>query len=415
MSSSTKNPPPPQFKLKQRKREANAKYEPEVFRDSLLALIPEDLNDISQFAVILENNAEKLDYKRYGEPFFEIVICGGLIAPGGIIEEDGARLNPFSIFAAEDSRESIFAVVDVINKLVRRLKYLQRKLEDTLSHLLQYINKFGEAGPKLSRAVGMMAAHQLISLAVLSNTTKEHLVKEGSALEFVTGVFKAYLEEQSMENLSQNMKKIGLDDKLMEFFPLNKRGGEYLARHFEAEGLKALVEYDKKRQQQALKEELGQKLTLMFQENKTQVEIATFLKQQVAAHSWTEADVTPLLWQSLIAAIDWSGRAEQMEPQLVKVLGTWPKVFAMYCQSAKTELLLLTTVQKVCYEDARFLKHFKAIVANLYEHDVVSEGAILYWFERGATSHGKTVFLKQLEPFVQWLKEQEDDDEEDDE
>ena len=61
------------------------------------------------------------------------------------------------------------------------------------------------------------------------------------------------------------------------------------------------------------------------------------------------------------------------------------------------------------------MKHYRTIVQSLYKHDVVSESAIIYWAEKGAASQGKTVFVKQMEPFVKWLKEQEDEDSEDDE
>ncbi|RKO93757.1 W2 domain-containing protein, partial [Blyttiomyces helicus] len=80
-----------------------------------------------------------------------------------------------------------------------------------------------------------------------------------------------------------------------------------------------------------------------------------------------------------------------------------------------TEIGLLVKVQQSCYEDARFMKHFRTIVSNLYKHDVVSESAIIYWNEKGAGTQGKTVFLKQMEPFVAWLKEQEDDDSDEEE
>jgi hypothetical protein len=61
-------------------REAVHKYEPEVFRDSLLALIQSvDKNDNDTYTSILEANESKLDLKRYAEPFFELFIVGDLL------------------------------------------------------------------------------------------------------------------------------------------------------------------------------------------------------------------------------------------------------------------------------------------------------------------------------------------------
>ncbi|KAJ3045365.1 hypothetical protein HDV00_010235 [Rhizophlyctis rosea] len=410
----SKPPAQPQFKLKQRKREAVTKYEPESFRDALLNLIPEDTTDFDKYTNSLELNESKLDYKRYAEAFFEILIVGGLIAPGGVIE-DGPRRNPFSIFAGENTREAVKARVDVMNKLIRRYKYLQRKLEETLAHLLQYVNKFGDDTEKLARAVGVLTATQLVPVTVLTNVIKEHLVKEGASLQFVTGVFKSYLDEQSIDHLSSTLKKAGMDDKLLEFFPPNKRQEEYLARHFEAEGLKSLVEYYKKRQQFAIKDQVKGKLTDMFSGNATAQEATTYVKQQIQVNAWTEGDVVPFIWDALVAAVDWSNRPEQIESQIVKQLTQWGKVLATFCTTPKTEIGLLLKVQQVCYEDARFMKHYRTIVSNLYKHDVVSESAIIYWAEKGAAQQGKTVFLKQMEPFVKWLKEQEEEESEEDE
>lgn len=86
----------------------------------------------------------------------------------------------------------------------------------------------------------------------------------GASLQFVTGVFRSYLEDQSIEHLSSIIKKGGLEEKLLDFFPPGKRQPEYVARHFEAEGLKPLVEYFNKRQQSAVKEQVKEKLVDTF-------------------------------------------------------------------------------------------------------------------------------------------------------
>ncbi|KAJ3153528.1 hypothetical protein HDU89_000561 [Geranomyces variabilis] len=404
--------PAPQFKLKQRKRETVTKYEPEAFRDAILNTIPENPDDIEKYTSLLELNGAGLDYKRYGEPLFEFLIVGGLIAPGGIVE-DGPRQNPFSIFAGEDTKEDIKARVDIMNKLIRRYKYLQRRLEECMCHLLQYVNKFGDNSAKLARATGRLITMQLLPISVLANVMKDHLVKDGASLQFVTGVFRSYLEDNNIDKLSTNIKKSGLEERLLEFFPPGKREPEYVARHFEAEGLKPLVEYFNRRQQSAVKEQVAAKLQEMFVEGTPQ-QAASYVKQQVSANSWTEADVVPIIWASLMASKDWASRPEQLEAQIKTVLTTWGKVLAVFCTSAKTELSLLLRVQQMCYEDGRFQKHFRTIAKLLYDEDVVSDSALLYWFEKGAGAQGKTLFQKQMEPFVQWLKSQEEDDEEDD-
>lgn len=73
-------------------------------------------------------------------------------------------------------------------------------------------------------------------------------------------------------------------------------------------------------------------------------------------------------------------------------------------------------IQQSCYEDARLTKYFRMTVSSLYQKDVLSESAILFWYEKGASSMGKTMFQKQMEPFINWLKTaEEEESEEDDE
>lgn len=56
---------------------------------------------------------------------------------------------------------------------------MQKRLEECIAHLLQYVNKFGDDANKLARAVGSLITMQLLPISVLSNLNKEHLVKDG--------------------------------------------------------------------------------------------------------------------------------------------------------------------------------------------------------------------------------------------
>ncbi|KAJ1562722.1 Basic leucine zipper and W2 domain-containing protein 2 [Cladochytrium tenue] len=252
------------FKNRQRKRQVVTKHEPEVFRDSLLALIPPDC-DIETYATVLESAAEKLDYKRYADAFFELFFIGGLV---------------------------------------------------------------------------------------------------GGSLRFTTAVFQTYTQDQSMDSLCLSLQKAGLDERLPEFFPPNKRQEEYLARHFESEGLRPLVDNYRRKQALAVKAE-------------ARVQMIELLH----------------------------GETGEQE--------AWPKLLESFCTSPKTEITLLQHLQALSYDDARFSKHFRTIVAQLYQMDVLSEAAVLYWYEKGALGNkGKAMFVKQMEPFVEWLRSQDDDDDE---
>lgn len=63
------------------------------------------MEGISKF---LDTAGNKLDYRRYGEVLFDILIAGGLLVPGGSISQDGEK--PWTsacIFAAKEDMESM--------------------------------------------------------------------------------------------------------------------------------------------------------------------------------------------------------------------------------------------------------------------------------------------------------------------
>ncbi|CAG8468816.1 1482_t:CDS:2 [Paraglomus brasilianum] len=402
------------IKTKKSVQKAQAKYEPTVFRDNILKALtaakPGDFEDIAQQ---LDRAGNDLEYHKYGETLFEILLTGGILAPGGIISQDGAPRSPFSIFAAEDNTETIKKHVEVFDKLIRRYRYLQHIFEDTLRNLLQYINKWStEEINKLATAIGLLTSGGLANVNVLTVLFKEHLVKEGLSLQFVTSVFKAYLNEQSIDHLGSSLERAGIHKKLMEFFPPNKRDEEYFARYFEAEDMKQLVEYHNKKQKAAMKDQTIEHVKELLDGESTPAEVITYLRHQMKESRWQEADFAQIVWEALIGAVDWSSRPEQIESQALRQVKDWSKVLAAFCTNPKTELALLQKVQVYCYEDAKLMKHFRQIVQILYNSDVISESAILYWAEKGAKNQGKTVFLKQMEPFIHWLKTVESESEE---
>ncbi|KAH6564485.1 hypothetical protein BASA50_005984 [Batrachochytrium salamandrivorans] len=402
-----------QFKLKQRKREAVHKYEPEVFREQFLDLIPKDPTEIDQYAEVIEVNDSKLDIKRYAEAFFELFFVGGLVAPGGVIEIS-ERSNPFSVFSAESSVE-VKALVTILTKLARRLKYIPRKLEETLAHLLQYIHKFGDDADKLAISVGILTANGTLPFTVLGNTVKEHIVNDGTTLRFLTTALESYVQEQSMDHLITAMRKSGMDAKMPEFFPESKRKDQDIVAHFEESKLKSIADFLVKQKQQVVKEKTRVGLKTLFAASSSgdatsTAKITTHVKQAMAANKWTEPETMSILWDGLMDSVDWSSRGDQIETLAIKTVTIWAPLLAAFCTSPKTEISLLVKVQQYFHNESRLMKHYRAIVQNLYKYDIISESAILYWFEKGSAVQGRTIFLKQMEPFVNWLREADEEE-----
>ncbi len=55
------------------------KYDPQGFRDSVLLGLDKAGTDLEAVSKFLDTAGSKLDYRRYGEALFDILIAGGLL------------------------------------------------------------------------------------------------------------------------------------------------------------------------------------------------------------------------------------------------------------------------------------------------------------------------------------------------
>lgn len=56
------------------------KYDPSGFRDSILVGLDKAGPDLEAVSKFLDSAGSKLDYRRYGEALFDILIAGGLLS-----------------------------------------------------------------------------------------------------------------------------------------------------------------------------------------------------------------------------------------------------------------------------------------------------------------------------------------------
>jgi hypothetical protein len=94
-----------------------------VFRDQLykhLETVPE--GDFESYATKLVQAGSTLEFLKYADALFEIILVGGLLQPGGNYLDDGAPVSPFTIFNAKEPAQvdEIRKYIDVLNKLIRR-------------------------------------------------------------------------------------------------------------------------------------------------------------------------------------------------------------------------------------------------------------------------------------------------------
>eukprot|EP00249_Psilotum_nudum_P010477 c22563_g1_i1 orf=247-1482(+) len=399
-------------RIKTRKRNIAAPLDPSTFADAVGQIYIEHAGDLELIARDID--ASDLDFSRYGDTFFEVVLTGGRNQPGTTKPEEGER-QPYSVLNCEARRQNILPYVLYIQKIIRRRPFLIKSLENVLRRQLQSLELYErEDRTRLAIFTALTFSQKLSGLppeTIFSALLKDSLVAKGTVLGFITDVFKEYLVENSFDDLIALLKRAKIEDNLLEFFPMQKRTSEAFAEHFSKEGLGMLVEYNKKKVFDVKLKETKDALTDQIAENADMVEVIESVKQRCKESGLPDVDVVRTVWTALMDAVQWSGKNQQQNINLaLRQVKTWGKLLGAFSTTAKLEMELMYTIQTYCYEDAKLMKLFPEIIHALYDQDVLAEDTVLTWFRKGSNPKGRQTYVKGLEPFVKWLEEAEEED-----
>ncbi|KAL0269747.1 UNVERIFIED_CONTAM: hypothetical protein PYX00_007381 [Menopon gallinae] len=360
-------------RIKTRKRDEKEKYDPTGFRDAVIQGLEEAGNDLDAVWKFLNAAGSKLDYRRYGENLFDILIAGGLLVPGGSIATDGDK------------------------NLIRRYKYLEKMFEDEMKKILIYIKGFSESERrKLARMTALWLSNGSVPPTVLHVLINEHLIKDNLALDFLLEVFITYKQERGLTNLVSTLKKGGLDGRLMEFVPSNKRTEEHFRTIFEQKGLSELVKLHKDQANQEAKRDLQQQLDEALAEGRPNKEIITDIRDSAAKYCIPEQDVIAIIWATVMAQAEWNKKEELVAEQALKHLKQYTALFEAFTNSQRSELQLMLRIQEFCYGNMNFMKVFHKIILLFYKTDVLSEEVIIKWYNDSHSVKGKMLFLDQM-------------------
>ncbi|KAJ2723920.1 hypothetical protein GGI07_002298 [Coemansia sp. Benny D115] len=442
-------------KIHARKRDAKAqaKYEPEEFRTSIFQVIePIAKDDFAKISAALDNAGNTLDYRRYGDTFFEIFVTGGIIAPGGIIKDDDALGKlPFSLFvlAASDS-EDLQAQIsgakiwsNLITRLTRRYKYLERIFAETTVHVIENIHRYSDVDNRmLAIGMGVLLSEGFLTMDPFRTLQKDHLTKDGIALRFMTDMVRVYLKSNSISQLNKLLNKARIR-QLNDFFPIGKRDNDCFVRHFEAEDIPEVIELHNATQavlqrdlfvielvkiirednqnekilasngDASAKEGEGDDEDAQARNDGLNIKMATAAKKAMRRNKWEEQQVVVLVWDAIMALFDLPPKPDQIEAQLIAHLNRFSTVLEAFTASPKSEIALLKHVQSHYYNEPKLTRFFGRSVFELYSSDVLSDSAIIFWAAKGAKPEGKDDFLKQTEVLVKKLEALEGSDDED--
>lgn len=397
-------------RIKTRKRDEKEKYDPTGFRDAVIAGL-EKAEDLEQISKFLDTAGNKLDYRRYGEVLFDILIAGGLLVPGGSISQDGEM--PYTkacIFAASEEMESMREQEQILIKLVRRYKYLEKMFEEEMKKVLVFIKGFTTIERiKLARMTALWVANGAVPPTVLAVLNNEHLIKDGVALEFLLELFVTLKQERGIPALITALKKGSLEARLMEFLPLNKRTDDNFKAIFTERGLEDIVKLHKAQASQELKRELQSAIIDDIKDNKNQKDIINEVRDLSVKNIIPEHEVITIIWTTIMSLGEWNKKEELVADQALRHLRIYAQFFQAFTTSERSELALILKMQEYCYDNMNFMNSFYKIMVLFYKLEVISEDSVLKWYREAHSPKGKMHFLEKMRPFIEWLQNAEEE------
>ncbi|XP_010222873.1 PREDICTED: basic leucine zipper and W2 domain-containing protein 1 [Tinamus guttatus] len=391
-------------RFKTRKRDEKERFEPAQFQDCIIQGLSETGTDLEAVAKFLDASGAKLDYRRYAETLFDILVAGGMLAPGGTLADDMMRTD-VCVFAAQEDLETMQAFAQVFNKLIRRYKYLEKGFEDEVKKLLLFLKGFSESERnKLAIVCGERLSPELAKMTV--NCT-------GVSAAFAVKLFKSWINEKDINAVAVSLRKVNMDNRLMELFPANKQSVEHFSKYFTEAGLKELSEYVRNQQSIGARKELQKELQEQMSRGDPFKDIILYVKEEMKKNNISEQTVIAIIWSSVMSTVEWNKKEELVAEQAIKHLKQYSPLLAAFTTQGQSELTLLLKIQEYCYDNIHFMKAFQKIVVLFYKAEVLSEEPILKWYKDAHLAKGKSVFLEQMKKFVEWLKNAEEESESD--
>uniref|UniRef100_A0AAZ3RNS4 eIF5-mimic protein 1 n=1 Tax=Oncorhynchus tshawytscha TaxID=74940 RepID=A0AAZ3RNS4_ONCTS len=386
-------------RFKTRKRDEKEKFEPTVFRDTIILGLNEAGGDLDAVAKFLDVTGSRLDYRRYADTLFDILIAGSMLG-----EWIGPNL-------AGSPTGSLCLSLNLMSLCVR-YKYLQNAFEEEIKKLLLFLKAFSESEQtKLAMLTGILLANGTLPPPILTSLFSDNVVKEGISASFAVKMFKAWISEKDANAVTSALRKANLDKKLLELFPANKQNMEHFSKYFNEAGLKELSDFMRVQQSQGTRKELQKELQERLSQDCPIREMVVYVKEEMKRSALQEQAVIGLLWNILMNAVEWNKKEELVTEQALKHLKHYAPLLAAFSTQGQSELVLLLRIQEYCYDNIHFMKSFSKIVVLFYKADVLSEEAILRWYKDTHTTKGKGVFVEQMKKFVEWLQNAEEESE----
>ncbi|KAI7841114.1 hypothetical protein COHA_005339 [Chlorella ohadii] len=359
----------------------------------------------------------ELDFSRYGDTLFEVAFVGARLTTGGSVATEGKKLD-INVLACPADAEAILPWIKWFQSMIRRRPFLVKALENVLQKFVMGLEFYDDEGRHkiaiaLARCFSLKVG--ILPESILPKMLVDRLVLKGTVLQFATEFFKEFLACDTLEHLMEILRKARLDSQMLEFFPPQKRTWAEFDAYFQAAGLDDLVQYTAKRRYDEHCQVLAELVQGMVADDPPAKADAVIAEVKAKKAEWGLEDADVAKWvfvglvQSVMANIG-SKNTQQVQFSVLKTLKTQSKTLSSFCTSARLEAGLLNHIQdrQKLAINARLI--CTGSVKILYDGDVLGEDTIRFWYNKGSSPKGRNVFLKNMEPFMNWLDEAEEDE-----
>jgi len=159
------------------------------------------------------------------------------------------------------------------------------------------------------------------------------------------------------------------------------------------------------------KKDIGDKIAKAMGDSESADDAIKGLMEVATEHKLQCDDLFGFIFDAVIDA----DAVKQISKQHTTVL---KKLFKSSKDKAKTQKFLLECVQALVCDGTHaeaLLKKTPQILKALYDIDLLEEDVLIKWHEKGSKKKAGKKVREAAEPFVNWLKEAEEDSDEDDE
>ncbi|GAA5851745.1 hypothetical protein JCM8547_001193 [Rhodosporidiobolus lusitaniae] len=383
----------------------------------LSSCAPDDYDAIS---AKLDALGGQLDFRKYEEALFQLLLVGAVLAPGGNPEESGVGRSVFSITSTGGDSDKVDVkelkkAVGVFERLMRRYKYLQHDFEESaLKSILGYAGKFTPIEQqRLAAATALFVQVGLAPAATIGAVRTAYLVKEGTAQTVFLTFLKTYASTgEAIDPVLVALRKAGLAD-LEQFFPAGKRSVADVATALRANGTSSAADWFLKQKTAVVREEVTKKVRSLLADDADVDEILSVL-EPIAARSvpaiLSEGDYLSLVFLALVSRVNLNAEGSAAADEAASQVKQYAGVLEPFAQKSISEVALVNTIQVWVHENPKLVPAFLRILKTLVHEDIVSTGALSYWYNKGSKPQGREQLLAKAAPLVKFLEEQEEEE-----